>query len=171
MNPSKHTIETLLTEIHGEIAGLKVDEDFKELLLEDSELSILCFAEKNILSVLNCLTALVDTLHTHLILASSPDPVIKKLLFSIHHLQQMLIRLPVCIVGPTGAMGATGPAGTCGPVGPIGPTGATGPAGTSKTTTVITSCYPVSGYPIPKQTFPTSSTSHKGTGYNSYRKS
>jgi len=57
------------------------------------------------------------------------------LLTLINQVQQILIRIPIDVVGPTGPTGATGPAGPtgatgpAGPSGPTGPTGATGPAG------------------------------------------
>ena len=148
MKSSKH-IESLLLEIHDEITSLNVEEDFKHTILEDIELAVECFKEKNILSVLNCLAVLVDKLQTFMILSRCHYSGIEKLLMRMHCLQQILIRLPVCIIGPTGA---TGPAGITGPMGPMGPTGATGPTGLGGTTIVTTSSSPVSCLPIPKKT-------------------
>jgi hypothetical protein len=145
LKSSKFNIESLLLEIHGEISSLNVEEGFRDILLEDIELAVECFKEKNILSVLNCLGVLVGKLQTHVILSCCHYSVIEKLLISIHRLQQILIKLPVCIVGPTGPTGATG---ATGPIGPMGPTGATGPTGPGGTTTIITSSSPVSGFPI-----------------------
>lgn len=151
MKPSKH-IESLLLEIHGEITGLNVEEDFRGILLEDIELACECFKEKNILCVINCLAVLADKLQTYLIFSRCYHQDIKKLLIEIHHLQQILIKLPVCIKGTTGTTGATGPcgpAGTPGPMGPMGPTGATGLPGTA---TIIMNSTPVSCYPITQKT-------------------
>jgi hypothetical protein len=151
LKSSKLNIENLLLEIHGEITSLNVEESFRHILLEDIELAVECFKEKNILSVLNCLGVLVVQLQTHVILSRCHYSVIEKLLISIHHLQQILIRLPVCIYGPTGPTGATGATGPTGPPGPMGPAGATGPSGPAGTTTIITSSSPVSCFSIPNK--------------------
>ena len=145
---SKLKIENLLLEIHGEITSLKVEADFRHILSEDIELAVLCFKEKNILCVLNCLTVLVGKLQSHVILSRCHYSVIEKLLISMHRLQQILIRLPVCTIGPTRTTGATGPAGIPGLMGPIDMTGSIGPAGSTVTTTIISSPGPVSGFPI-----------------------
>ncbi len=142
MRPSKHDIEAILLEIRAEIAALNIVEEFRCILLEDIELAIECFKEKNILCVINSLAVLVGKLQTHLIFSRCHDREVEKLLIDIHLLQQVLIRLPICIIGPTGpagATGATGPAGATGPegkgeVGATGPTGATGPAGVTGAT-------------------------------------
>jgi hypothetical protein len=163
LKPSKLNVESLLLEIHGQIAGLDADEDFKQILLEDIDLATLCFKEKNILSVLNCLGVLAGQLQSRVILSQGhylkstlvpaflpgqsqagtgptgaefeaqveDRPVTEKLLLCIHRLQQILIKLPVSMIGPTGATG---------PAGPMGPSGATGPGGT---TIISTSSYPV----------------------------
>jgi hypothetical protein len=145
----KHNIESLLYEVRDAIISLNVEESLGRFLLEDIELAGECFKEKNILSVNNCLAALVGKLQTYVLFTHGQHPEIERLLISIHHLQQSLIRLPVCIIGPTGA---TGPAG---PAGPIGLMGATGPAGSQasgRTTTFIASSYPAYGLPITKTT-------------------
>ena len=132
MRPSKHDIEAILLEIRAEIAALNIVEEFRCILLEDIELAIECFKEKNILCVINSLAVLVGKLQTHLIFSRCHDREVEKLLIDIHLLQQVLIRLPICIIGPTGpagATGATGPAGTTGAIGATGPAGATGPEG------------------------------------------
>jgi hypothetical protein len=147
LKSSKHNTESLLLEIQGEITSLNVGDDFRNSLVEDMELAIECFKEKNILSVLNCLAVLVGKLQTQVILSCYHSSVCEKLLLSIHRLQQILIKLPVCIDGPTGATGATGPAGT---PGAMGPTGATGPNGPAGTTIITTNSSPVSRIPIPK---------------------
>jgi hypothetical protein len=163
---SKFNIESLLFEIRAGISSLDVAEDFKHSLSADIELANLCFKEKNILSVLNCLGVLSSKLQTHVILSRCRYSVIEKSLLDIHHLQQLLIRLPLGICGPTGP---TGPAGT---PGPIGPPGATGPAGT--TTIVTTSSAPIARLPIPQQAAAKSGyfdfTTHIITYCNSYRK-
>lgn len=149
----KRTIENRLIEIRSEITSLNVVEDFRETLLEDIELAVECFKEKNILGVLNCLGVLADKLQTHVILSCCRYSVIEKLLLSIHCLQQILIKLPVSIIGPTGATGATGPTGPVGAtgcMGPMGPTGAMGPPGSVGITSIITSSCPVPCSPIPE---------------------
>ncbi|HEX2954763.1 MAG TPA: hypothetical protein VHR47_12380 [Bacillota bacterium] len=82
--------------------------------------------------VTNCLGVLVGKLQTYIIFSPRICSFMEKLLIHIHYLQQKLIKLPVCIVGPPGAAGATGATGPSGPAGipgPIGPAGATGPVG------------------------------------------
>jgi hypothetical protein len=150
LKSAKHKIESLLLEIQGEILSLNVEEDFRHILVEDIELAVACFKEKNILSIINCLAVLVGKLQTYCIFSCCQHAEIEKLLICIHRLQQILIRLPVCIIGPTGATGATGPGGSHGHTGPIGATGATGPSGATGTTTVTTCTLPVSCFPIPK---------------------
>lgn len=153
MKPSKLNIENLWQEIHSEISRLDVAEDFRHNLLEDVELAVVCFKEKNTLSVLNCLSVLAGKVQSHVILSRCHYSVVEKLLTGIHHLQQILIRLPVCIIGPIGPTeptGATGPAGTPGLKGPTGGIGMTGPNGLAETTIVTTSSYPVSSLSIPE---------------------
>jgi hypothetical protein len=154
---SKHDIKQLLLEIHAGIPGLNVEESFRHILLEDIELAITCFKEKNILSVLNSLAVLAGKLQTYVIFSRCHHLEIKKLLVTIHCLQQILIRLPICIIGP---MGPTGPMGPMGPVGPKGPTGATGstclpglvePIEQAGTAMTISSSYPVSRFEIPEK--------------------
>lgn len=141
MGSSKHNIEGLLLEIRDQILNLNVEEDFKQILLEDIELAIHCFKEKNILCVINCLGVLVGKLQTYLIISTCSPSVIEKLLVCIHHLQQILIKLPICMTGPSGPPGPPGPMGPAGPVGPMGPTG---PAGTTTTITTLSSCFKTS---------------------------
>lgn len=136
MKPLKFNIESLWDEIHGEISSLDVEEDFRHSILEDFELAVLCFKEKNTLSVLNCLAVIVGKLQTQAILSRCHFSVIENLLIRIYRLQQILIRLPICTVGPTG------------PAGPMGATGATVPTGSLGRTTITTSSFPVSGFPI-----------------------
>ena len=128
-------LEALLLKIRDGILELKVSGDFRETLLKDINLALECLAEDNILCVLNALGVIVDKLLTELL--SCPDLChqIIPLLTLINQVQQILIRIPIDVVGPTGPTGATGPAGPSGPTGPTGatgpagPTGATGPAG------------------------------------------
>jgi len=131
-------LEALLLKIRDGILELKVSGDFRETLLKDINLALECLAEDNILCVLNALGVIVDKLLTELL--SCPDLChqIIPLLTLINQVQQILIRIPIDVVGPsgpTGPTGATGPAGPtgatgpAGPSGPTGPTGATGPAG------------------------------------------
>ena len=156
-------MERLLLEIHGGITSLNVEEDFRQILLEDIELAALCFKEKNILSVLNCLGVLVGKLQTHVILSRCHYSVIEELLLSIHRLQQILVKLPVSIIGPAGA---TGPAGIPGPMGATGPTGTTA--------IITTSSSPVSCVPILKEVSAKPGyfdfSTHIVTYCNSYRK-
>lgn len=149
MKSSRRNIESLLLEIHGEITSLNVEEDFKQTILKDIELAVECFKEKNILSVLNCLAVLTGKLQTYVIFSRCHHSEIEKLLIHIHCAQQILIKLPVCIIGPSGPTGPTGPAG---PMGPMGPTGATGPTGPAGTTVITTSSSPGPCFPIPKKT-------------------
>ncbi len=162
MKPSKLNFESQLLEIHGEITSLNVEEDFRHIILEDVELAIECFREKNILSVLNCLTALIGKLQTHVILDRCHYSVIENLLFKIHGLQQALIKLPVCTYGAVG------------PVGPPGPTGATGPTGPSGTTNITTGSLSYSDFPLQKKASAKSGTidyaSHTVVYKNPYRK-
>jgi hypothetical protein len=152
LKASKFNSESLLLEIQGEIAQLNVEEDFRQLLLEDIELAALYFKERNTLSVLNCLAILAEKLQSHVILARCHYSVVEKLLTGVHRLQRILIKLPICIIGPTGPTGATGATGPTGPMGPVGANGMTGPTGPAGTTTITTSSYPVSGFPIPEKT-------------------
>ncbi len=151
MKTYKFNIENSLLGIRGEIAGLNVAEDLRNSLLEDIDLAIESFKEKNILSTLNCLAVLTVKLQTHVILARCRYSLMEKLLPDIHDLQQTLIKLPVCATGPTGPVGATGATGATGAAGLVGIPGAeymgpVSPAGTTpegRTTTVVTSSYPV----------------------------
>jgi hypothetical protein len=135
LKSSRHNMESLLLEIHGKITSLNVEEDFRQGLLEDTELAVECFKEKNILSVINCLVAIIGKLQTYVLFFHGNHSEIEKLLICIHNLQQNLIRLPICIIGPTGPMGATG---------------ATGPTAPGETTTIITSSCPVSCFATSK---------------------
>lgn len=165
LKPSKLNIENQLLEIHGEIARLAVEENFQDSLLEDIELAAECFKEKTILSVLNCLTALIGKLQTHVILARCHYSVIENLLIRIHGLQQVLIKLPVCTYGDTE------------PAKPLGspePTRATEPAELSGTTTITTGSFSYSDLPIQKNASTKSGaidySSHTIIYFNPYRK-
>ena len=154
----KYDVESLLLGIRGDIAGLEAAEDIRHVILEDIELALIYFKERNIISLVNCLAVLSDELQTRLVLMPNRScPALEKILRGVHQLQQILIKLPLTIAGPAGATGATGPTGPAGPVGnagspgPAGPIGATGPA---RTTTVMTSSCPATAYPIPRQTTP-----------------
>ena len=116
-------LEALLLKIRDGILELKVSGDFRETLLKDINLALECLAEDNILCVLNALGVIVDKLLTELL--SCPDLChqIIPLLTLINQVQQILIRIPIDVVGPSGPTGPTGATG------PAGPTGATGPAG------------------------------------------
>lgn len=140
MKPSKPDIESLLLEIQGEMIAVNVDEEFRRGIDKDIELAMESFKGKNILSVLNCLTVIVGKLHTYILSSGCHSSVLEKLLINIHRLQQILIRLPVCVMGPTGATGATGATGPAGPVGPGG------------TMTAITSACSATGFPVSPKT-------------------
>ncbi|HEX3043659.1 MAG TPA: collagen-like protein [Bacillota bacterium] len=157
MKFSCRNIESRLVEILGGITGLNVEEDFRHALLEDIEMAALCFKEKNVQGVLNCLGVLVGKMHTYILLSRCRHLELEKLLICIHRVQQCLIRLPICIVGPSGpigATGATGPAGPDGCPGPMGPVGETGPTGPGGTTTITTCSIPVSCFPSSKKEVP-----------------
>lgn len=147
MKLAKLKIESLLLEIRGQITGLNVEEDFKHTILENFELAAECFKEKNILGALNCLAVLAGQLQTHAIFSHCRDLLIEKLLISVHHLQQILARLPVRAIG---SPGTTGPVEAPEPMKPVAEIGANDPAGTAKTATVISTSYPISRFPIPE---------------------
>jgi hypothetical protein len=69
-------------------------------------------------------------------LLSCPDKcsLIMPLLALINRIQQIIIRIPIRVVGPTGPTGPTGATGPSGAVGTTGATGATGPSGAVGTT-------------------------------------
>ena len=140
MKASRFRIENLLDEICGQIGDLNVNPEFKQILWEDVELAKECFRGKNCLCILNCLGVLAGKLQTYLIFSSGCHHGFEKLLMNIHCLQQILLKLPVCIIGPAGPTGATGPAG---PAGCMGATGPTGPGGsTISTCSIPVSCFP-----------------------------
>lgn len=147
MTDLNHKHDKQLEQIQEKMLNLKIDEDFKKNILEDIELARMYFHQDNIVGIINALTVSVSKLQTHLHTAPDLCLEIKPLLVYIHHLQQILIRMPVVTVGPPGPAGATGPIGPAGPIGytgatgPSGPAGATGPSGT--TTFVSTYTIPV----------------------------
>lgn len=153
---SKFNVENLLQEIRAEITCLNVAEDFRDVILEDIELAILYFKEKNIISLANCLAVLVAQLQTQVILSRCRGSLMAKLLPDIHRLQQILMKLPVSVGGPvdTAAAGATDPAIAAETAempevaGPGGASGTTRPTITAGTTRVLTTSYPASRYPI-----------------------
>lgn len=160
MNGSRSTVEKLFCKIHHKIVHVNVEEDFRKLLLEDIELAELCFREKNLLCVISGLAVLVGKLQTYVLFSPCHHPDIKMLLVSIHHLQHILSKLPICIIGPPGPVGPSGPPGPTGPQGPPGPSGPQGPQGpkgASGTTSVITTTshyrQPVPSCPPPKRPY------------------
>jgi hypothetical protein len=148
-NSSKQSIEGLIEEIRSKIGEFSPEEDFRDIISEDIELAAKCFNEKNIPGLVNCLTFLVARLHTSLIVSACPHPDITNLLFLLHDLQQILIKLPICIVGPSGPRGATGATGATGPCGifdsaaPISSPQITGPSDPAAKTALLTNSCPV----------------------------
>jgi hypothetical protein len=154
LKPSRFNIENLMLEIRDEITNLNAEEDFRHILLEDIKLAALCFKEKNILSVLNCLGVLAGELQSQVILSRCHYSVVEKLLTCIHRLQQLLIRLPVSIIGPIGPTGPAGPIGATGPAGNLGSMGPMDPGVNEPTeeTAILSGPCPVSRFPIPEKT-------------------
>ena len=136
-----------MLKIHSDITNLAVEEDFRQTILEDIELAVEYFKEKNVLSVFNSLTVLIGKIHSYQLLTRSHGSTLGKILIDIHELQGLLVKLPVSTVGPAGATGATGPVGPAGTPGSIGQKGATGPGGPI---TVVTNGCPSARFPCPK---------------------
>lgn len=137
MANSDHKYHKQLEQIHDQIFNLTIDEGFKKIIIEDIELATMCLQHNNILGVINALAVVVAKLQTCLHKAPDLCCEIEPLLVSIHHFQQILIRIPIVTVGPPGPMGATGPIGPIGCTGPTGSVGATGPGGS---TTFVSTC-------------------------------
>ena len=164
-------LEALLLKIRDGILELKVSGDFRETLLKDINLALECLAEDNILCVLNALGVIVDKLLTELL--SCPDLChqIIPLLTLINQVQQILIRIPIDVVGPsgptgpTGATGPAGPTGATGPAGPTGPTGATGPAGPTGPTGATGPAGPTGPTGATGPAGPTGATGPAGAGF------
>lgn len=127
------SIGDLLQLIRGKILQLPVHPFFKDLLLEDINLAIDCFQQGNIQCVINSLSVISEKIHTRQKSLSCPNHRFDPLLADLHHLQQILIELPVA-PGPTGPAGATGPQGPAGITGAMGPTGAIGILGATGAT-------------------------------------
>ncbi len=127
-------LDELLNELKKRILKADLPHVFKEVLLADAELALKCLEKRDFLCVLNVLGVIFDKLVA--ILLKRPDlcEVIIPLLALINKIQQILLRLPLRIVGPTGATGPTGPTGPTGATGATGATGPTGPAGVTGAT-------------------------------------
>jgi hypothetical protein len=125
-NNSAFDLKELLQELRNLILKADLPKDLREVLLNDLDLALKCLKKDDILCVLNVLGVIFDKLVAFLL--SRPDLCAKiiPLLKFINKIQQILLRLPIRVVGATGATGPTGPTG---PVGATGATGATGPAG------------------------------------------
>ena len=128
-------LEKLLKELRNEILEAKLPKDFKEVLLEDVALALKCLAKEDVLCVINVLGVIFDKLVAFLLKRPDLCDDIIPILLLINKIQQILLRLPIRVVGATGATGPTGPTGprgvtgATGATGPAGATGATGPAG------------------------------------------
>ncbi|HEX3046840.1 MAG TPA: hypothetical protein VHY08_18950 [Bacillota bacterium] len=136
------SISDLLQLIRGKILQAPVQPFFKDLLLADINLAIDCFHQGEIQCVINSLSVISEKIHTRQKSLSRPNHRFDPLLADLHHLQQILIELPVepgppGSTGPTGPQGPAGMTGAMGLIGPIGipgATGATGPSGMSGAT-------------------------------------
>jgi hypothetical protein len=130
-NNSAFDLKELLQELRNLILKADLPKDLREVLLNDLDLALKCLKKDDILCVLNVLGVIFDKLVAFLL--SRPDLCAKiiPLLKFINKIQQILLRLPIRVVGATGATGPTGPTG---PVGATGATGATGPTGATGAT-------------------------------------
>ena len=127
-------LRKLLEELAELLEDAKLSRDFRDFIIEDLKLLKRCFKEENILCLINVLGVLFDKLVARLL--SCPDlcNVIVPILLLINQIQQILLKFPISVVGPTGPTGPTGPKGATGATGPAGATGATGPAGATGAT-------------------------------------
>ena len=124
--PTIPNLEALLEQLREKIAAANLAKDFKNVLFEDIELAKECLEDDDILCVINVLGVIFDKLVARLLECPNLCNEIVPILMFINTIQQILLRIPIGIVGATGPTGATGPAG---PAGATGATGATGPAG------------------------------------------
>ena len=122
-------LEARLQEIDVQITELPLENDFKQIIQEDLNLTKSYINDRNVLGVINCLLVIVGKLHSHILAAHCPCTTFEPLLICIHRLLQILIKLPINVVGPTGATGPKGATGPAGCDGAVGATGATGPIG------------------------------------------
>lgn len=127
-------LDELLNELKKRILKADLPHVFKEVLLADAELALKCLEKRDFLCVLNVLGVIFDKLVAFLLKRPDLCEVIIPLLALINKIQQILLRLPLRIVGPTGATGPTGPTGPTGATGATGATGPTGPAGVTGAT-------------------------------------
>src|SRR5690554_4957051 len=107
----------------------RLPKDFRAVLYRDVELAIECLEDEDILCVLNVLGVIFDKLVAQLLNCPDLCSVIIPLLLFINRIQQVLIRIPIGVIGPTGPTGPTGPKGATGATGPQGPQGVTGATG------------------------------------------
>lgn len=111
----------------GKVRGLPLPAFKKQPLMDDCEGALAALQRGDFGVALFNVNVLNDKLHTlrekGLCLATAP------LFADIHHLQQLLLKLPLKKEGPPGPMGPQGPTGPPGPSGPPGPPGPTGPSG------------------------------------------
>src|SRR5690606_16768504 len=117
-----------LNELKKRILKADLPHVFKEVLLADAELALKCLEKRDFLCVLNVLGVIFDKLVAFLLKRPDLCEVIIPLLALINTIQQILLRIPLRVVGPTGATGPTGPTGPTGATGATGATGPTGPA-------------------------------------------
>lgn len=127
--PGIPDLDDLLEKLRELILQAKLPKDLQDVLLDDIKLAKECLKKDNILCVINVLGVIFDKLVAQLL--NCPDlchEIIPILLF-INRIQQILLKIPIRVVGPTGATGPTGPTGPRGPQGATGATGPTGPRG------------------------------------------
>ncbi|NLW60581.1 MAG: collagen-like protein [Firmicutes bacterium] len=127
-------LDELLNELKKRILKADLPHVFKEVLLADAELALKCLEKRDFLCVLNVLGVIFDKLVAFLLKRPDLCEVIIPLLALINTIQQILLRIPLRVVGPTGATGPTGPTGPTGATGATGATGPTGPAGVTGAT-------------------------------------
>ena len=131
-SPKTPDLDGLLRKLRELILEAKIPKDLQDVLLRDINLAKECLEKGNILCVLNVLGVIFDKLVAQLL--NCPDlchEIIPILLF-INRIQQILLRIPIRVVGPTGATGPTGPTGPQGATGVTGATGPTGPRGATE---------------------------------------
>ena len=108
--------------------------------MADVELALKCLEKRDFLCVLNVLGVIFDKLVAFLFKRPDLCDVIIPILAFINRIQQIILRIPIRVVGATGATGPTGPTGptgatgATGAVGAAGATGATGPVGATGAT-------------------------------------
>jgi len=127
--PNIPNLDDLLNKLKDMINEARLPKDLRAVLSRDVELAMECLEDEDILCVLNVLGVIFDKLVAQLLNCPDLCSVIIPLLLFINRIQQVLIRIPIGVIGPTGPTGPTGPKGATGATGPQGPQGVTGATG------------------------------------------